>query len=147
MLKFFVRRPITTLMFVLVWVVLGFVAFPNINIERTPALDFPMVTATFIYPGAAPQELESQVVKRAEDAMAEVSELKKITSAKCANIYDYLGLHKCDGGVVVRAYICDANVCWVVNARTGEKTQMQKLDSSGFFEVFFNMQKWIDIIR
>ncbi len=64
-------------------------------------------------------------------------ELKKITSAKCANIYDYLGIHKCDGGVVVRAYICDANVCWVVNARTGEKTQMQKLDSSGFFEAFF----------
>ncbi len=80
MLKFFVRRPITTLMFVLLWVVLGFVSFPNMNIERTPALDFPMVTATFIYPGAAPQELESQIVKRAEDAMAEVSELKKITS-------------------------------------------------------------------
>ncbi len=80
MLKFFVRRPITTLMFVLVWVVLGFVSFPNMNIERTPALDFPMVTATFIYPGAAPEELESQIIKRAEDAMSEVSELKKITS-------------------------------------------------------------------
>ena len=80
MLKFFVRRPITTLMFVLVWVVLGLVAFPNINIERTPALDFPMVTATFIYPGAAPEELESQAVKRAEDAMSEVSELEKVTS-------------------------------------------------------------------
>ena len=80
MLKFFVRRPITTLMFVLVWVVLGLVSFPNMNIERTPALDFPMVTATFIYPGAAPQELESQVVKRAEDAMSEVSELKRTIS-------------------------------------------------------------------
>ncbi len=80
MLKFFVRRPITTLMFVLVWVVLGFVSFPNMNIERTPALDFPMVTATFIYPGASPAELESQVVQRAEDAMSEVSELKKITA-------------------------------------------------------------------
>ena len=80
MLKFFVRRPITTLMFVLVWVVLGLVSFPNMNIERSPSLDFPMVTATFIYPGAAPQELESQVVKRAEDAMSEVSELKRILS-------------------------------------------------------------------
>ena len=80
MLKFFVRRPITTLMFVLVWVVLGLVSFPNMNIERTPALDFPMVTATFIYPGASPEEIESQIVKRAEDAVSEVSELKKITS-------------------------------------------------------------------
>ncbi|MBE6457805.1 MAG: efflux RND transporter permease subunit [Alphaproteobacteria bacterium] len=80
MLKFFVRRPITTLMFVLVWVVLGLVSFPNMNIERTPSVDFPMVTSTFIYPGASPAELESQVVKRAEDAISEVSELKKITS-------------------------------------------------------------------
>ncbi len=80
MLKFFVRRPITTLMFVLLWVVLGFVSFPNMNIERTPALDFPMVTATFVYPGASPEEIESQIIKRAEDAMSEVSELKTITS-------------------------------------------------------------------
>ena len=80
MLKFFVRRPITTLMFVLLWVVLGFVSFPNMNIERTPALDFPMVTATFVYPGASPEEIESQIIKRAEDAISEVSELKKITS-------------------------------------------------------------------
>ena len=80
MLKFFVRRPITTLMFVLVWVVLGLVSFPKMNIERTPSIDFPMVTATFVYPGASPEEIESQVIKRAEDAISEVSELKTITS-------------------------------------------------------------------
>lgn len=85
MLKFFVRRPITTLMFVFFWVVLGFVSFPKMNIERTPAIDFPMVTATFIYPGASPAEIESQVVKKAEDAMSEVSELKKITSQAFEN--------------------------------------------------------------
>lgn len=85
MLKFFVRRPITTLMFVLFWVVLGFVSFPKMNIERTPAIDFPMVTATFIYPGASPAEIESQVVKKAEDAISEVSELKKITSQAFEN--------------------------------------------------------------
>lgn len=85
MLKFFVRRPVTTVMFVLFWVVLGLVSFPKMNIERTPAIDFPMVTATFIYPGAAPAEIESQVIKRAEDAISEVSELKKITSQAFEN--------------------------------------------------------------
>ncbi|MBQ2017223.1 MAG: efflux RND transporter permease subunit, partial [Alphaproteobacteria bacterium] len=67
-------------MFVVVWVVLGFVSFPKMNVERTPSVDFPMVTATFVYPGASPEEIESQVIKRAEDAMSEVSELKKLTS-------------------------------------------------------------------
>ena len=80
MLKFFVRRPVTTLMFVLFWVVLGLVSFPKMNIERTPAIDFPIVTATFIYPGAAPAEIESQILKRAEDAISEVSELDTLTS-------------------------------------------------------------------
>ena len=85
MLKFFVTRPVTTIMFVLMWVVLGIVAFPKMNIERTPALDFPMVTATFIYPGAAPAEIESQVIKKAEDAMSQVPELKKLTSQAFEN--------------------------------------------------------------
>lgn len=80
MLKFFVRRPVTTLMFVLVWVLLGLVAYPRINIERTPSLDFPMVTATFVYPGASSDEIESQVIKKAEDAISEVPGVKHITS-------------------------------------------------------------------
>ena len=45
MLKFFVRRPITTLMFVLVWVVLGLVSFPNMNIE-VPEIEGIGVTPT-----------------------------------------------------------------------------------------------------
>lgn len=85
MLKFFVRRPITTLMFVLFWVVLGLYSFSGMNIERTPSLDFPYVTASFIYPGAEPAEIESQILKKAEDAMSEVAGLKKITSQAYEN--------------------------------------------------------------
>lgn len=85
MLKFFVKRPITTIMFVLFWVVLGFYSFNGMNIERTPSLDFPYVTASFVYPGAEPAEIESQILKKAEDAMSEVSGLKKITSSAYEN--------------------------------------------------------------
>ncbi len=80
MLKFFIRKPVTTIMFVLFFVILGIVSFPKMNIERTPSIDFPYVTATFIYPGATPEEIETQVVKRAENAMSEVAGVKKITS-------------------------------------------------------------------
>ena len=80
MLKFFIRKPVTTIMFVLFFVILGLVSFPKMNIERTPSVDFPYVTATFIYPGATPEEIESQVVKKAENAMSEVAGVKKITS-------------------------------------------------------------------
>ena len=80
MLKFFIRKPVTTIMFVLFFVVLGLVSFPKMNVERTPSVDFPYVTATFVYPGASSEELETQVVKKAENAMSEVAGVKKITS-------------------------------------------------------------------
>ena len=80
MLKFFIRKPVTTIMFVLFFVILGLVSFPKMNIERSPSVDFPYVTATFIYPGASSAEIESQVVKKAENAMSEVAGVKKITS-------------------------------------------------------------------
>ncbi len=80
MLKFFIRKPVTTIMFVLFFVILGIVSFPKMNIERTPSVDFPYVTVTFIYPGASSEEIETQVIKKAENAMSEVAGVKKITS-------------------------------------------------------------------
>lgn len=80
MLKFFIRKPVTTIMFVLFFVILGIVSFPKMNIERTPSIDFPYVTVTFVYPGASSEEIETQVVKRAENAVSEVAGVKKITS-------------------------------------------------------------------
>ena len=80
MLKFFIRKPVTTIMFVLFFVILGIVSFPKMNIERTPSVDFPYVTVTFIYPGASSEEIETQVVKKAENAVSEVAGVKKITS-------------------------------------------------------------------
>ena len=86
MLKFFIRKPVTTIMFVLFFVILGIVSFPKMNVERTPSVDFPYVTATFVYPGASSAEIETQVVKKAENAMSEVAGVKKITSQVYENM-------------------------------------------------------------
>lgn len=87
MLKFFIRKPVTTIMFVLFFVILGIVSFPKMNVERTPSVDFPYVTATFVYPGASSEEIETQVIKKAENAMSEVAGVKKITS----QVYENMG--------------------------------------------------------
>ena len=86
MLKFFIRKPVTTIMFVLFFVILGIVSFPKMNIERTPSVDFPYVTATFVYPGASSAEIETQVAKKAENAMSEVAGVKKISSQVYENM-------------------------------------------------------------
>jgi HAE1 family hydrophobic/amphiphilic exporter-1 len=67
-------------MFVMFWVILGLWSFPKMNVERAPAMDFPMVSATLIYPGANPSEIEEQVIKPIESAIAEVSQIKRLSS-------------------------------------------------------------------
>ncbi len=80
MIRLFVKRPAMTLMFVLVFVVMGIVSFSNLIIESSPKMDFPMVTINTYYGGASPAEIETQVIKKIEDAVAEISEIKKIES-------------------------------------------------------------------
>lgn len=80
MIEFFVKRPVTTIMFICVFVVLGIVSWSNILIEKTPRLDLPIITISVAYPGATPLEVETLVVNKIEDAVAEISEIKKIRS-------------------------------------------------------------------
>ena len=65
-------------------------------------------------------------------------ELKSIVSARCGLPQEFLGMHKCKGGIVVRAYIVNAKSCHLVDLRksTRKSAEMEKLDPSGFFELF-----------
>ena len=72
MIRLFVKRPAMTLVFVLIFVVMGIVSFSNLLIESTPKMDFPMVTIQTFYNGASPAEIETQVIKKIEDAVAEI---------------------------------------------------------------------------
>lgn len=87
MIEFFVKHRITTIMFVLVFVVLGIYSYSNLLVEKTPKMDFPIVTVSVTYPGATPLEVETLVVKKIEDAVAEISEIKRIKS----QAYESLG--------------------------------------------------------
>lgn len=80
MIEFFVKRPVTTIMFVLVFVVLGAVSYTNLAVESTPKIDFPIVAITASYPGATPLEVETLVINKIEDAVSELSEIKKVNS-------------------------------------------------------------------
>ncbi len=85
MIEFFVKRPVTTVMFIAVFVILGIVSFFNLRVERTPQIDFPVVTVTTMYPGATPLEVETLVVSKIEDAIAELSEISNIKSQSFDN--------------------------------------------------------------
>ena len=77
MIELFVKRPAMTMMMVLVFVVLGIVSSNKLIIENAPKIDFPFVTVKTIYAGATPEEVETQIIKKIEDAIAEISQIKK----------------------------------------------------------------------
>jgi HAE1 family hydrophobic/amphiphilic exporter-1 len=75
-----VKRPVLTTVFILTFVILGFVSYSRLVIELFPSIDFPFVTVNVIYPGAGPAEIESQVTKPVEDAVSTISGVKRIDS-------------------------------------------------------------------
>ncbi len=58
----------------------GYFAFRGLPINQFPSVDIPVVAIVTIYPGANPKEMETQVTRPIEDAVAGLSNVKTITS-------------------------------------------------------------------
>jgi len=75
-----VRRPVFAAMMIMALVVFGMFAYPRLGVNLFPAVDFPVVTVTVIYPGADPTTMESKVAEPIEEAIQGVSGIKRMTS-------------------------------------------------------------------
>ena len=75
-----IRKPIPSIVLFVVLLILGVFSFLQMSITRFPNIDLPIVTVTVTQAGAAPSELQNQVTKRVEDAIAGVNGVKHIMS-------------------------------------------------------------------
>ncbi len=75
-----IRKPVPSLVLFMVLVALGLFSFKNLPVARFPNVDIPVIQVLIYQSGAAPSELESQVTKRVEDAVAGINGVKHITS-------------------------------------------------------------------
>ena len=75
-----IRNPIPPLVLFAVLGVVGMVAFFMLPVTRAPNVDIPVVSVTVTQAGAAPSELESQITKKVEDAVASIAGVKHLTS-------------------------------------------------------------------
>ena len=67
-----IRKPIPPLVLFAVLIVLGAVSLKTLPITQMPNIDIPIVTIIIAQTGAAPSELEAQVTKNVEIAVAGV---------------------------------------------------------------------------
>lgn len=75
-----IRNPIPPIVLFLVLMVMGILSFSRLDVNSTPNIDMPTVTVTVAQPGAAPSELENQVARKVEDAVAGLGNIDVITS-------------------------------------------------------------------
>ncbi len=75
-----IRRPVPSLVLFMVLIALGVFSFQQLPVTRFPNIDIPVVQVMITQAGAAPSELETQVTKRVEDAIAGVPGVKHISS-------------------------------------------------------------------
>jgi multidrug efflux pump subunit AcrB len=74
-----IRHPITPVVMFVVLFFLGVVAFIRLPIDANPDVSAPLVRVSVSQPGAAPTEIETQILQRVEGAVASVGNVKRTT--------------------------------------------------------------------
>ena len=75
-----IRNPIPAVMLFVLLTVAGFIAFGSMKVQNFPDLDLPTISVTASLPGAAPTQLETDVARKLENALAPLQGLKHITT-------------------------------------------------------------------
>ncbi len=75
-----INKPIPTIVLFLILTIVGWFCFNTLGIDTSPNIDIPAVQVRVSQPGAGPTELESQVTKKIEDAVAGLGNIDELRS-------------------------------------------------------------------
>ena len=75
-----VRRPVFATVIILALSVIGFFGYTKLGTDRFPKVDFPIVTVVLQQDGASPEEMETEVVDKVEEAVNTVSGIDQLQS-------------------------------------------------------------------
>ncbi|MDD2238080.1 MAG: efflux RND transporter permease subunit, partial [Kiritimatiellae bacterium] len=83
---FSVKRPVAMSCLIIGLTLLGINAWRKMGLELMPKIDLPFVTVTTVYPGASPDQIETDVAKRIEDQVMTIDGLKHVSSSCMENM-------------------------------------------------------------
>jgi len=92
-----VKRPIFATVLILVLVVFGVFGYSKLGVDRFPKVDFPIITVTTRLPGSAPEEVETEITDKIEEAVNTVNgidELRSASSEGISQVYITFNLEK-----------------------------------------------------
>ncbi|MCX8507913.1 MAG: efflux RND transporter permease subunit, partial [Rhodobacteraceae bacterium] len=75
-----IKNPIAPILAFVMLMFMGLQSFNTLPITRFPNIDVPLIAVSISQPGAAPAELETQVTRKVEDALAGITGVKNVIS-------------------------------------------------------------------
>lgn len=72
------RRPIPTILFFALFCLCGFWGFDNMKIHAMPDVVLPTITVVLTQSGAAPAQIETEIARKVEDALADLENLRHL---------------------------------------------------------------------
>ncbi|HKC57777.1 MAG TPA: efflux RND transporter permease subunit, partial [Vicinamibacterales bacterium] len=81
-----VRRPVFASVLILALTVIGAFGFTQLGIDQFPNVDFPTILVTTRLPGAAPEQVESEVTDQIEEAVNTISGIDTLTSTSSEGV-------------------------------------------------------------
>src|SRR5688572_14721758 len=75
-----VKRPIFATVLILLVVVIGAAGYTKLGLDRFPNIDIPVVVVTTRLPGAAPEDVETEITEKIEEAVNTISGIDEMTS-------------------------------------------------------------------
>jgi HAE1 family hydrophobic/amphiphilic exporter-1 len=81
-----VRRPVFATVLILSLTVVGAFSFLQLGVDRFPKVDFPTVVVTTLEPGAAPEQIETEVTDKIEEAVNTISGIDELRSTSSEGV-------------------------------------------------------------
>jgi multidrug efflux pump subunit AcrB len=75
-----IRNPVPVIVLFIALTVAGLISFPKLGVLDRPDIEFPAVVVTITYPGVAPTQMESEITRKVEDAVATIAGIEQMTS-------------------------------------------------------------------
>ena len=82
----FIKHHVMTILLYILVVVFGFYSFQNLTLALMPSMEVPAAVVYATYPGAGPEDIEQQVTKKLEGAVAGLSGLDTLQSTSSENM-------------------------------------------------------------
>jgi len=81
-----VRRPVFATVLILSLTVIGVFSFTLLGVDRYPKVDIPTVLVTTIQPGAAPEQVETEISDKIEEAVNTISGIDELRSVSSEGV-------------------------------------------------------------